>query len=109
MSFNVAVLKPIFILVIFAFNDEGVHCLSTVNGFKNYTIGLVGNFNILISAPHGGHLMPDDIANRTDSEPSVDTYTNEIAAIVRSELNHLFLNLNSVNAMPFLVFNNLHR
>ena len=105
---SLATLKNILLLVIFAFND-GVHSLSTVNGFKNYTIGVVGNFNILISAPHGGHLMPDDIANRTESEPLVDSYTNEIAVIVRSELNRLFLNLNSVNAKPFLVYNNLHR
>jgi hypothetical protein len=80
-----------------------------INGYKNYTTGILGNFNILISVPNGGDELPTDISDRNDSAEFDLLYTKEIGIQIRTELNALFKVFNLVDAKPFLIYNNLHR
>jgi hypothetical protein len=88
------------------------NCEIIINGLNNYTSLSLGNLNILISAPHGGNFRPESIADRTEDDHGNlkgDKNTKEIAFILRDELSLLFLNNSSIDAKPFLLYNNLSR
>lgn len=73
---------------------------------------VVGNMNILISAPHDGPLKPDDIHDREkDSNGNYknDTNTRKIAHVLSEELTRLFSAERKTPLSPFVVYNNLHR
>lgn len=90
------------------FASDFAKCQTILNGHKNYTTIMLGNINILISAPHGGDLRPNDIENR--SETTLGDYnTFQLATEIKNNLANLFGSNSSKNYLPFLVFNNLHR
>ena len=78
-----------------------------------------GNVNIILSTPHGGSVMPDDIPDRTDgvytclSNPNdsfrgkitviKDTRTDEFTENVANELNKIW------NLKPFIIIGQWHR
>ncbi|CAF0810658.1 unnamed protein product [Brachionus calyciflorus] len=75
-------------------------------GSKSYTEFEDGDFNVLISAPHDGPLLPEDIPERTEDSLGnlgTDRNTRAFAKQFALELTRL------LNQKPFMVFNNLHR
>lgn len=78
-------------------------------GYKNYTGMETGTVNILISVPHNGNFKPSDIPDRVDTSLLSDTNTRRLANVLRDELQKLFWNFKGKIAIPFLVFNYLHR
>ncbi|CAF1070519.1 unnamed protein product [Brachionus calyciflorus] len=75
-------------------------------GFKNYTEFKTGDFNILISVPHNGKLLPQDIPDRTEDiigNLFNDPYTRIFAEQLSLEITRL------LNKEPFMVINNLDR
>lgn len=82
---------------------------TVINGYNNYTTLETGNINILISVPHNGKLKPTNIPDRVDNCISSDVNTRILVNTLRSELKRLFWEEKSIDAMPFLIANNLHR
>jgi len=79
-----------------------------------------GNVNIILSAPHGGNLVPDDVPDRTESVYNTcssnandsfpgkitvvkDTRTDEFTENVANELNRIW------NLKPFVIIGKWHR
>ena len=53
---------------------------------KNYVEYVKGNLPILLSAPHGGTLMPENIPTRTYGKKGTDRYTDELTQIIAQKL-----------------------
>ena len=62
----------------------------------------VGTLPFIITAPHGGHLRPDDVANRSEGNLENDTRTQQLARLVAQALS-------SGDERPYVVINLLHR
>lgn len=83
---------------------------SVIEGHRGYTTMHLGNINILISAPHGGTVAPDDMPDNFNSTSEGDSSTRLVAELVRQELSQLFGSCNdNSQALPFLIINNLAR
>jgi hypothetical protein len=95
-----------FSLIIFsaAFAQDSPPKVS-LKGYKGYIEFLPGNMPLVISIPHGGSLLPDEIPERpcTNCAKNKDVYTIEIGLGIR---NHIFQN---TGYYPCIVINNLHR
>ena len=74
-------------------------------GQKNYIEYIAGNLPIIISAPHGGKLKPNDIPDRVCNNPTTvtDLNTNELAL----EIDTAFVNL--MGCHPHLILTHLAR
>lgn len=89
-----------------------LHIRLNIKNFERYTEIDLGNLNILISVPHDGPLKPPGIQDREKDQNGNfknDLNTRKIAKILRDELTALFLNHTRTQAMPFVIYNNLHR
>ncbi len=76
--------------------SDGPYELNKVyNGVGNYTTYYPGNSPIILSAPHGGDLTPDDIPNRTWGTTVTDTNTKQLTLAIMN-----FLDTNH-NIKPF--------
>ena len=69
----------------------------------NYVEYIAGNMPIIICAPHGGYLAPEEIPDRTSGVTSRDLYTQELARGVQEE----FFEENG--CYPHVIINLLHR
>lgn len=72
-------------------------------GRNQYIEYIAGNLPIIISAPHGGYLTPEEIPNRTWGGRGVDyrsqEYTREVVAIIHQ----------LTGKYPHVIINRLHR
>ena len=84
--------------------SDGPYELNKVyNGVGNYTTYYPGNSPIILSAPHGGDLTPDDIPNRTWGTTVTDTNTKQLTLAIMNFLD------SNYNIKPHVIINNLKR
>lgn len=72
-------------------------------GRNNYNEYLPGELPVILSAPHGGHLTPSEIADRTWGSTGTDSNTRELTL----EVANAFQNL--IGKRPHVIINHLHR
>ncbi len=84
------------------------YCEIQLKGLKNFTGIYLGNLNLIITAPHGGLLKPDNIQSRTEGNLG-DTNTLQLSIELKNELASIFKANGYQNNKPFLVYNELHR
>ena len=70
------------------------------NGYIEY---IAGDLPIIISAPHGGYLKPDEIPDRTWGTLAIDTRSQEYAREVADYIYQL------TDHRPHVIINRLHR
>jgi hypothetical protein len=77
----------------------------TNHGVKGYIDVLPGNMPLVISIPHGGSLLPDDIPERpcTNCAKNKDVFTIEIGIDIRNAIYR------KTGSYPYIIVNNLHR
>ncbi|RNA41586.1 pglyrp1 isoform X3 [Brachionus plicatilis] len=92
--------KTLFLIFLFIYIKS-----QTISGNKGYTEFEIGNLNVLISVPHDGDLLPNEIADRNEEDGGlvIDYNTRRFAKQLNSELFSL------LGKKPFMVLNNLHR
>ena len=73
------------------------------NGVGNYITYYPGNSPIILSAPHGGDLTPDDIPDRSWGTTVTDTNTKQLTLAIMN-----FLDTNH-NIKPHVIINILKR
>jgi len=100
--------KSLFLLAFFFFASDLALNAQELRGHKDYTGIFLGNFNILITAPHGGILLPDDIQIRAETT-SGDSNTYKLAIELRNQLSSIFKSNGFTNNVPYLVYNKIHR
>jgi hypothetical protein len=78
---------------------------SVYYGTKGYIKVLTGNMPLVISIPHGGYLLPDEIPDRPceNCAKNQDVYTIEIGYGIRDAI------YKKTGFYPFVIINNLHR
>lgn len=74
-----------------------------VFGSHEYIEYLPGALPVVISAPHGGTLKPGEITDRQDGKVIQDSFTQELARLIRDDMEKRF------GAPPHLVICRLHR
>jgi len=74
-------------------------------GTGSYITFLPGNMPLIISIPHGGYLMPDEIPERpcVNSAKNQDIFTLEIGLGIRDAIHRM------TGYYPYVIINNLHR
>jgi N-formylglutamate amidohydrolase len=72
-------------------------------GRERYIEFIAGNLPVVISAPHGGRLRPDEIPDRQEGTFAFDTNTQELARAVAAELH------GRTRGWPHLILCRLHR
>jgi hypothetical protein len=74
-------------------------------GEKGYIEVLPGNMPLVISIPHGGYLLPDDIPERpcTNCAKNQDIFTIEIGKELRNSIYQ------KTGFYPYVIINTLHR
>lgn len=74
-------------------------------GQESYVTFLPGNMPLIISIPHGGYLMPDEIPERpcVNCAKNQDVFTLEIGLGIRDVIYRL------TGHYPYVIINNLHR
>jgi hypothetical protein len=72
---------------------------------QKYIEVLQGNMPLVISIPHGGYLLPDEIPERpcTNCAKNQDIFTIEIGLAVRKAV------FQKTGLYPYIIINNLHR
>jgi hypothetical protein len=81
---------------------EGIHGESYL-GRKGYTEYLPGDLPLVLSAPHGGELRPDEIPDRSWGTTVQDRNTLDLALKIRSAVKA------KTGFYPFVVLSRLHR
>ena len=74
-----------------------------LSGRNQYVDFLVGNAPIVLSAPHGGTLLPAEIPDRTSGETVRDTNTDTLAVVISNTFAA------SHNHRPHVIIMRLHR
>ena len=76
-----------------------------IDGSKVYVTYIPGNMPLIISVPHGGYLLPDEIPERPclNCAKNQDIFTIEIALRVREAI------FQETGYYPYIIINNLHR
>lgn len=72
-------------------------------GRRGYIEYVPGELPVVLSAPHGGDLLPDELTNRTYGATGTDRNTEELALAVRDALIEL------TGHAPHVVLSHLHR
>jgi len=75
----------------------------TCFGRKDYTQYLAGDLPLVISAPHGGDLHPDEIPDRSWGTLGQDRNTRDLALRIRAAVYEL------TGGYPHVILSNLHR
>jgi hypothetical protein len=68
---------------------------ATYWGRSNYTEYIAGNLPLIISAPHGGELLPSELPNRTNTSTytvttNSDLYTDNLARAIRTACSNRY-------------------
>jgi hypothetical protein len=76
-----------------------------LKGSHDYIEYMPGNMPLIISIPHGGFLLPDDIPERpcTDCAKNKDIFTIEIGLAIRNTIYQ------KTGFYPYIIINKLHR
>lgn len=74
-----------------------------VFGTRQFVEYLPGSLPVVIGAPHGGSLKPDDLPDRKDGKVMKDAFTQELARMIRADMIARF------GAAPHLIICRLHR
>jgi hypothetical protein len=76
-----------------------------IDGTNGYIGFLPGNMPLVISIPHGGYLMPDEIPERpcVNCSKNQDIFTLEIGMGIRDAI------FRQTGHYPYVIINNLHR
>ena len=76
-----------------------------IAGAGNYIEFMTGTMPLVISIPHGGYMLPDDIPERPciNCSKNQDILTLEVGIGIREAIHRL------TGYYPFLIVNNLHR
>lgn len=76
-----------------------------IHGTNGYIEYLPGNMPLVISIPHGGYLLPDEIPERPcrNCAKNQDIFTLEIGLQLRDVI------YNKTGYIPYIIINNLHR
>ena len=74
-----------------------------LSGLNQYVEFLVGDAPIVLSAPHGGTLLPAEIPDRTSGETVRDTNTDTLAVVISNTFAA------SLNHRPHVIVMRLHR
>jgi hypothetical protein len=76
-----------------------------LKGTNGYIELIKGNMPLVISIPHGGYLLPDEIPERpcTDCAKHQDIFTIEIGRAIRKVIYQ------KTGFYPYVIINNLHR
>jgi hypothetical protein len=74
-----------------------------VFGTHEYVEYLPGSLPIVIGAPHGGSLKPQEIPDRKNGKVVQDAFTQELARLIRDDMTKRF------GASPHLIICRLHR
>jgi hypothetical protein len=82
-----------------------VNAGSSPQSQQGYITVLKGNMPLVISIPHGGYLLPDDIPERpcTNCAKNQDIFTIEIGNRIRETI------FGKSGCYPYIIINNLHR
>lgn len=72
-------------------------------GENSYIEYIAGDLPIILSAPHGGSLKPDDIPDRSYGSVGRDMNTQELARSIQSAIH------NRTGGYPHIIINRLHR
>jgi len=76
---------------------------ASYKGRNAYTEYLPGSLPLVLSAPHGGDMRPEEIPDRTSGTTVRDTNTRELALQIRDALHA------QTGAYPHVVISHLHR
>lgn len=78
---------------------------ATIYGYKGYIEYLPGNMPIVISIPHGGYQLPDEVEERpcVNCSKNQDIFTIEIGLEMRDAI------FRETGHYPYIIINNLHR
>jgi hypothetical protein len=76
-----------------------------LKGTNGYIEMIKGNMPLVISIPHGGYLLPEEIPERpcTDCAKHQDIFTIEIGRAIRKVI------FQKTGSYPYIIINNLHR
>lgn len=112
------------VIWILGYGSEGVHALQasadgltagftatpvepepgdTYFGRKGYTQYMAGDLPLVISAPHGGDLHPDEIPDRSWGTTRQDRNTRDLALRIRDAVHE------RTGGYPHMIISNLHR
>jgi hypothetical protein len=88
-----------------SFAQEPSEAVMQGGGQESYVTFLPGNMPLIISIPHGGYLMPDEIPERpcVNCAKNQDIYTLEIGMGMRDAIYRM------TGHYPHVIINNLHR
>jgi hypothetical protein len=94
-----------FLLISLLLFSQGSLPNSIKQGNKGYIEVLPGNMPLVISIPHGGYLLPEDIPERpcTNCAKNQDVFTIEIGKEIR---NYIY---KKTGYYPYVIINTLHR
>ena len=97
---------PVLFLIMspFIFAQDSIPGI-ILKGTNDYVEFFSGNMPLVISIPHGGYMLPDEIPERpcVDCAKHQDTFTIEIGLALREAL------FKKTGFYPFVIINNLHR
>lgn len=85
--------------------SRGLDLKSNIERSNKYIEVLPGNMPLVISIPHGGYLLPEEIPERpcTNCAKHPDIFTIEIGLAIRNSI------FQKTGLYPFVIINNLHR
>jgi len=103
-KFKIFFIACYLLLSTFLFS-QGKDLGTPYDGTKTYIEVLPGNMPLVISIPHGGYLLPDEIPERpcTDCAKHPDIFTIEIGLAIRNSI------FKKTGYYPYVIINNLHR
>lgn len=101
-------IKNLISLAFILYASKSINAHNDLKGHNEYTGIVLGDMNILISAPHGGLLKPDNIEDRTATNYG-DYNTLKFAHELRKKIENKFQAAGLTKHSPFLVYNELHR
>jgi hypothetical protein len=102
---RVVVLAGLCLLALcqFAAASDAYQPGQTYFGHREYVEYLAGDLPVIVSAPHGGRLRPEELPDREEGTFSFDTNTQELARAVADELHR------RTGHRPHVIICRLHR
>lgn len=95
----------LFLLILFSCQEPEPDISETIFPVQQWTTITQGTMPLVLIAPHGGSLKPEELPDRTCSGCVVlnDVYTQELATAIDLAF------INRIGKRPFVIINKLHR